>query len=284
MNPNRPVKYVHITLQGHDMYVVPPYDVLGYCMEGPDEGSSVDHTHIVVALQEKMTKNEIIEYVAFNNDLNIDRVRVDPHQNLSAMVGYHTGKGEKPCCLNWTPITAMPKSSKAIKNKRLCTESPKELIADGTVSLLQLDKLIKNQGLWNLINTEQIISPVTKGVWIWGETGTGKSNACWTKYPKLFKKPQSKWWDSYDGQKIVLIDDMDTDVLAHYLKIWADHYPCSGETKGGTIPLQHEKIIVTSNFSIKTLFEKMPLVTVDALERRFIQIYKDKNNNILDLI
>jgi len=42
---------------------------------------------------------------------------------------------------------------------------------------------------------------------------------------------------------------MDTPALGHYLKIWADKYACTGETKGGNLNLQHEKIVVTSNFS-----------------------------------
>lgn len=49
---------------------------------------------------------------------------------------------------------------------------------------------------------------------------------------------------------------MDTSVLGHYLKIWADHYSCSGEVKGGTIPLFHKKLIITSNYSIGELFKE----------------------------
>lgn len=67
-------------------------------------------------------------------------------------------------------------------------------------------------------------------------------------------KSQSKWWDGFKGEDTVVIDDMDFNggqTLGHYLKIWADKWACNGETKGGTISLNHKRLIVTSNYSIE---------------------------------
>lgn len=83
----------------------------------------------------------------------------------------------------------------------------------------------------------------------------------------------NKWWDGYTGQKVVLIDDLDSDCLGHYLKIWADRYKCSGECKGSTIPLAHQTLIVTSNYSIDALFKDQ--VLIDAITRRFKLINSD---------
>jgi len=47
---------------------------------------------------------------------------------------------------------------------------------------------------------------------------------------------------------------MDSDCLSHHLKIWLDKYPCFGEFKGGKTALQHTTFIITSNYSIETLF------------------------------
>lgn len=61
------------------------------------------------------------------------------------------------------------------------------------------------------------------------------------------------------------------------MKIWADKYSCKGEAKGYTVKLQHEKIIVTSNYSIATLFASKGPETVHAIERRFEQTeYREK--------
>ncbi len=62
---------------------------------------------------------------------------------------------------------------------------------------------------------------------------------------------------------------MDSNVLGHLLKIWSDRYPCTGETKGGTVQLSHDKFIVTSNYSIEALWPDDHDMRA-AIERRFV--------------
>ena len=38
-----------------------------------------------------------------------------------------------------------------------------------------------------------------RGVWIWGEPGTGKTHYAREKYPNCYIKAQNKWWDGYTG-------------------------------------------------------------------------------------
>lgn len=67
-----------------------------------------------------------------------------------------------------------------------------------------------------------------------------------------------KWFDGYTGQKMIIIDDLDkytAHVLAHSLKLWSDRYPVTAEIKGGTLPLQHRVIVVTSNLTIEEAFK-----------------------------
>lgn len=78
------------------------------------------------------------------------------------------------------------------------------------------------------------------------------------------------------------MDDLDFaggQMLGHYLKIWADKWACTGEVKGGTIPLNHHRFIVTSNYTIEEVYgpedtdsTKVRLAKnelVKAIERRF---------------
>lgn len=108
-----------------------------------------------------------------------------------------------------------------------------------------------------------------RGIWIHGKPGLGKSYAVRQAYGKsLYSKPQSKWFDGYNGERTILLDDLDTNILGHYLKIWADCYACIGEIKGLTVNLLHHRFVVTSNYSIEELFNA-DTVMAEAVARRF---------------
>lgn len=94
--------------------------------------------------------------------------------------------------------------------------------------------------------------------WWWGPSGTGKSRKLWEDFPKHYAKPLSKWWDGYEDEDVVGIEEVDPIAgkwLAHFLKIWSDRYPFNAEIKGGTLKgIRPSKIIVTSNYTIEECF------------------------------
>ena len=116
-------------------------------------------------------------------------------------------------------------------------------------------------------NEEPYEHDSVRGIWIYGEPGTGKSHEVRRREKSLYIKQQNKWWDGYEGEEAVLLDDMDSNCLSHYIKIWADKYECKGEVKGGTIQLKHKRFYVTSNYTIEELFKDEKLC--EAINRRF---------------
>jgi len=121
-----------------------------------------------------------------------------------------------------------------------------------------------------------------RGIWLYGPPGTGKSHTARSWDPEsTYLKAQNKWFDGYNGQKIILLDDLDTPVLNHHLKIWSDKYACTGETKGGTIHLRHHLFVITSNYPIEHFTDSDEAMT-EALKRRFTVIEKTNRETIID--
>lgn len=173
------------------------------------------------------------------------------------------------------------------RNSKADWEEVKENAKKGDFEAIPADIYIRYHSNLHKIHVENIRPTShtrTRGIWLWGPPGTGKTHYARTNFgDDVYVKPQNKWWCGYTGQKVVILDDLDTDCLAHYLKIWTDKWGCTGEIKGGTVNLVHESFIVTSNFSIEELFSKFPGSTVEAIRRRFTVIHFTDPFKMLDV-
>lgn len=104
----------------------------------------------------------------------------------------------------------------------------------------------------------------------WGPTGSGKSKRAWEEagldaYPKA---PTTKFWDGYQGQEHVVIDEFFGQIEISHMLRWLDRYPVLVETKGSGTALKAKKIWITSNLHPSEWYRTAPEVQVAALLRR----------------
>lgn len=82
------------------------------------------------------------------------------------------------------------------------------------------------------------------------------------------KSPTTKFWDGYNHEKNVLIDEFRGMIdISHMLK-WLDKYKCSVEIKGSAKAFCGENIIITSNIHPREWYPNLDDMTRDALLNR----------------
>lgn len=117
----------------------------------------------------------------------------------------------------------------------------------------------------------------TEVYWFYGPTGTGKSKTAFeiaaTETSYYVKDPSNKWWDGYNGQDVVIIDDYrrDFSTFASLLRL-LDRYPFSVETKGGTTQFLGRKIIITTPKDPEETWAGRTLEDIAQLKRRLTEV------------
>lgn len=118
--------------------------------------------------------------------------------------------------------------------------------------------------------------PEYTGMWYYGPPGTGKSLNARKNYPGAYDKLLNKWWDGYNHEENVIIDDLslDNQKMGTFLKRYADHYPFRAEYKGGSMRIRPKAIIVTSNYTPEEIWSQDPQLVL-AIRRRYKMVRFD---------
>lgn len=123
-------------------------------------------------------------------------------------------------------------------------------------------------------------------LWLYGDTGVGKTH-CVNEYAKsLQDKPYWKykdgvWWDNYRGQKVVIMNEFRGGIPYEEMLAMCDkfHYEVSRRGRA-PMPFLATIILVTSRASIQSIYAKENVENGCAeLLRRFTQIEKKSGDN-----
>lgn len=208
---------------------------------------------------------------------NIELVRKG-RANIDRVVRYVIKDGNY-LCDNCNENEVMFEKTVKRSAKEVLETNMKKLVEGNDINPIHMKSLLWAQTWWKLMQ-RPADHPKNRGIWIQGPTGTGKTY--WARefgeqHGGLYIKEQNKWWDGYDGEKVVVLDDLDIGALCHFLKIWGDRASCKGEVKGGIVWLNYDYFIVTSNYSIEEIVnmnrkrdEPFDEELCGAIKRRFL--------------
>lgn len=81
--------------------------------------------------------------------------------------------------------------------------------------------------------------------WIWGLAGRGKTRYCRDQADTSYIKDGTQWWDGYEQQDAIIIDDFDGKWPLRDLLRLLDRYPYQGQYKGGYVKINSRHIFIT---------------------------------------
>lgn len=87
--------------------------------------------------------------------------------------------------------------------------------------------------------------------WRWGLTGVGKTFKVFEKHgaENIYVKDGSQWWDGYENQEVILIDDFDHNQWNYReLLRLLDGYKITVQVKGGTVKINSPRIYITCEY------------------------------------
>ncbi|XP_037704550.1 uncharacterized protein LOC119543674 [Choloepus didactylus] len=114
----------------------------------------------------------------------------------------------------------------------------------------------------------------------WGPPGCGKSRTVKDLAPEAYWKPRGKWWDGYNGQEDVILDDFYGWLAFDDLLRLLDRYPLRVETKGGTVSFLAKRVFITSNKSPAEWYSSE--FCLDALYRTLTKLHWFDGNAFID--
>lgn len=145
-----------------------------------------------------------------------------------------------------------------------------ELVLDAPHMFHQYGRTLERA--MDVINRSKTRDWVTRGIWIYGPTGCGKSRWVYDNFTNIYSKPSDgRWWDAYTGQDTVLLDDFRGDVAYGELLRLVDRYPMTVPRRGREPhTFLARTVIITSSLPPSEVYHNLAeRDSLDQLFRRF---------------
>lgn len=134
----------------------------------------------------------------------------------------------------------------------------------------------------DVVMSKKFRTEVTKGYWLYGSTGIGKSHIAFTGFTPETHYMLSKdngWWDMYRGQETVIINDFRGFIEYDELLQIVDKWPYNVKRRGRPpLPFVSKRVIITSALSPEEVYHnRNEKDDIAQLLRRF-QVFNMDND------
>lgn len=239
------------------------YAGVKYHVFGKEVGESgTPHLQGYIVFSKQLTFNQVRNIVG--NRAHVERTKGTPQEasNYCKKDGSFFEKGELPQPGTRNDLQlAVSLLRESGSLRRVATELPATFIR-------------YHRGLSALIDTagyapERNFKTITT-VFV-GRPGIGKSMRARSEalmFGDIYYKPHGDWWDGYEGQTTVILDDFYGSIRWHDLLNLLDRYPLRVPIKGGFRQFTSKYIYITSNTYVSKWYSSEKFPDQSALFRR----------------
>lgn len=159
-----------------------------------------------------------------------------------------------------------------LKNQIIEGRKVEDIMIDEPISYHQYGRTLNK--IEDVIMRRKWRTTMTKGIWLWGRTGSWKSGTAFTDYdPKThFLVPTDNgWWDGYQQQDIVIFNDLRGDVPYNFLLQLVDRWPMHVRRRNREpMPFISKTVIITSSLPPEQIYNnRNEQDSIEQLLRRF---------------
>lgn len=91
-------------------------------------------------------------------------------------------------------------------------------------------------------------------IWLWGLSGVGKTKYVHDRHTDIYIKDGTQWWDGYEQNEAILVDDFDGRWPFKDFLRFLDRYSYQGQYKGGYVKITSPYIYITCDKPPEEIF------------------------------
>jgi len=243
----------------------------------------------------KVFENKLIKYVIFGKEIGesgtphlqgylelFKKSRLSALKKIHEKAHWENRRGNQDQAIEYCKKenNFIEIGEKNAQGERTDLEEIKDLIDKNTPMLEIADEYFGqyiryNKGFekYMLLKRNSVLSkqPEKKNVKIyWGVSGSGKSYSAHEEYPNAYVKPQGdSWWDGYDNQENVIIDEFTGWLPWNVLLSLTHEHNMPLPVKGGYLPNNIKNIVFCSNINPRDWYKDKDF---SIFERRIDEI------------